>query len=76
MKLSDLILKIGDEKVRFQILQNALSGISLGKEGDSKVTFFTNAITPSDIMQNKGKVGLVVWIPREEWEKVAKELCE
>ena len=74
MKLSELIAKIGDENVKFQILQNALSGISLGKDGDSKVTFFTNAITPSDVMQSKGKVGLVVWIPREEWEKVAKEI--
>lgn len=74
MKLSELIAKIGDKKVTFQILQNALAGISLGREGDSKVTFFTDAITPSDIMQNKGKVGLVVWIPREEWEKVAKDI--
>jgi hypothetical protein len=74
MKLSQLIAKIGDENVKFQILQNALSGISLGKEGDSKVTFFTDAITPSDVMQNKGKVGLVVWIPREHWEKVAKDV--
>ena len=74
MKLSELILKVGDDKVRFQILQNALSGISLGKEGDSKVTFFTNAITPNDVMQGKGKIGLVVWIPREEWEKVAKDI--
>jgi hypothetical protein len=74
MKLSELILKIGDENVKFQILQNALSGISLGKDGDSKVTFFTNAITPSDVMQSKGKVGLVVWIPREEWEKVSKDI--
>ena len=74
MKLSELILKIGDDKVKFQILQNALSGISLGKDGDSKVTFFTNAITPSDVMQSKGKVGLVVWIPREEWEKVSKDI--
>ena len=74
MKLSQLIAKIGDENVKFQILQNALAGISLGKEGDSKVTFFTDAITPSDVMQNKGKVGLVVWIPREEWEKVAKQV--
>ena len=37
MKLSDLILKIGDDKVRFQILQNALSGISLGNEEWEKV---------------------------------------
>jgi hypothetical protein len=74
MKLSELIAKIGDDKVKFQILQNALSGISLGKDGDSKVTFFTNAITPSDVMQSKGKVGLVVWIPREEWEKVSKDI--
>ena len=74
MKLSELILKVGDDKVRFQILQNALSGISLGKEGDSTVTFFTNAITPNDVMQGKGKIGLVVWIPREEWEKVAKDI--
>lgn len=74
MKLSELIAKIGDKKVTFQILQNALAGISLSREGDSKVTFFTDAITPSDIMQNKGKVGLVVWIPREEWEKVAKDI--
>ena len=74
MKLSELIAKIGDENVKFQILQNALSGISLGKEGDSKVTFFTDAITPSDVMQNKGKVGIVIWIPREHWEKVAKDI--
>lgn len=74
MKLSELIAKIGDENVTFQILQNALSGISLGKEGDSKVTFFTKAITPSDIMQSKGKIGIVVWVPREKWEEATKKI--
>ena len=74
MKLSELILKIGDNNVKFQILQRSMTGIRIKKGGEKEVSFLTEAITPNDVMHNTGMVGLVVWVPRDKWEEVSKDL--
>jgi hypothetical protein len=73
MKLSELIAKIGDENVKFQILQKSLSGIRNRREG-IEVSFLTEALDPNDVMQNTGNIGIVVWVPREKWEAVTKNI--
>lgn len=38
----------------------------------TEITFGTDEITPSELMRNEGKIGLVIWIDRAEWEKHTK----
>ena|SRR5258708_40055347 len=66
MKLSDLILAVGDENVVFQNLLNDAQSIDKTKHG-TKITFYTDAIQAEEFLlggQTK-KIGLVVWLPRD-----------
>jgi hypothetical protein len=65
MKMSELMLAVGDENIRFQNLLNDAQSIDQTKRG-SRVTFYTDAIGPADLL-DPGKcktVGLVVWLPK------------
>jgi len=65
MKLSDLILAVGDENVVFQNLLNDAQSVDKTKHG-TKITFYTDAIQAEELLfgQTK-KIGLVVWLPRD-----------
>lgn len=65
MKMSELILAVGDENVVFQNLLNDAQSIDKTKYG-TKITFYTDAIQAEELL-NGGetkKLGLVVWLPR------------
>lgn len=66
MKMSELILSVGDENVVMQNLLNDAVGMDSTKHG-TKVAFYTDQVTPADLMDpnNSQKVGLVLWLPRE-----------
>jgi hypothetical protein len=80
MKMSELILAVGDENVVFQNLLNDAETIDKTKRG-TKVTFYTNAIQAEELMDGgeTKKIGLVLWLPRDrvaaaiEAEKTAQE---
>jgi hypothetical protein len=66
MKMSELILAVGDENVQFQNLLNDARSIDKTKDG-TKITFYTNAIHAEELL-NGGKtknIGLVLWLPRD-----------
>ena len=66
MKMSELILAIGDDNVRFQNLFHGDLTADLTKHG-TKLTFYTDAIKPHDLMDPDGcnVVGLVLWLPKD-----------
>lgn len=75
MKMSELILAVGDDNVKFQNLLNDAQSIDKTKHG-TKITFYTDAIAAEEFLDiNKSKnIGLVVWLPRDRVEAaVAKE---
>lgn len=65
MKLSELILAVGDEHVVFQNLLNDARSIDKTKDG-TKITFYTDAIQAEEALFGETKkIGLVVWLPRD-----------
>jgi hypothetical protein len=67
MKMSELILAVGDDNVIFQNLLNDARSIDKTKDG-TKITFYTDAIQADELLnggQTK-KIGLVVWLPRDK----------
>lgn len=73
MKISELILAVGDENVRFQNLLNDAQSVDKMKHG-TKITFYTDAIQAEELL-NGGRtkmLGLVLWLPREKAEAAAK----
>lgn len=69
MKMSELILSVGDENVIFQNLTNDAHSIDKTKSG-TRITFYTDAIHAEEFL-NAGKskkIGLVLWLPRDRVE--------
>lgn len=67
MKMSELILAIGDDNVKFQNLLNDAQSIDKTKHG-TKITFYTDAIQAEELIgvdQSKN-IGLVLWLPRDK----------
>lgn len=62
MKMSELILAIGDENVEFQNLDQCATSLDYSAKNGTRITFGTErAIT----MKGTDKLGLVVWLPRD-----------
>lgn len=71
MKMSELILAVGDENVVFQNLLNDAWTIDKTKHG-TKVTFYTDQMQAEELL-NGGKtkkMGLVLWLPRDRVDAV------
>lgn len=70
MKLSELILAIGDENIQFQSLDQCASDLNYHIKKGTKITFLTDQ--PIDLKGTK-QFGLVLWLDREKvkdfWEK-------
>ena len=69
MKMSELILAVGDENVVFQNLTNDMRSIDKTKAG-TKITFYTNAVQAEEFLGEgqPEKIGLVLWLPRDRVE--------
>lgn len=65
--LINLIKDIGEENIIVEPLLPRLTGAVTSKKGVTKLTFMTVQLTPGDIMTQEGKIGLVIWIPRDKW---------
>jgi len=78
MKMSELILAVGDENVVMQNLLNDAHTIDKTKHG-TKITFYTDAIQAEELLGGgeTKKMGLVLWLPRDRVNAaVAKEKAD
>lgn len=74
MGLTELLQKIGDENVQVQMLDNSTVSVEdKNRTNDVEVTFATHNTNCNEFYTGKGKVGLVVWIDREDWNKAIKK---
>lgn len=66
MKMSELILAVGDENVTFQNVLNDAATVDKTKRG-TKITFYTDAIQAEELLGNgrTKNIGLVIWLPRD-----------
>jgi hypothetical protein len=78
VKMSELILAVGDENVVFQNLLNDAQTVEKTKHG-TKITFYTDSIHAEELLNGGAtkKIGLVLWLPRDRVDAaVAKEKAE
>ena len=66
MKISELILAVGDDHVVFQNLLNDAQSVDKTKAG-TKITFYTDQVQAEELMHGgkPKKIGLVVWLPQD-----------
>lgn len=71
MTLVELLNKIPDSKWTAQMLSYCITNIKQKKRPNlhSEVSFVTEEITPTQVFNDSGKVGFVVWIDRETFNK-------
>jgi len=67
MKLSELIAKYGDDKVKFQNLDECGIDIKYDHKKGTRITFGTD--TPLDLNGTK-QLGLVVWMDRDKVKEI------
>lgn len=74
--VTKLIKKIGDENISVQALKTCMTNISQNRNGVSKITFETDAITPQHVVMNTGKIGLIIWCDQQAYLDALNELKE
>lgn len=67
MRMSELILAVGDENLKFQNLDRDAHTIDKTKSG-TKITFYTDGLQAEELISGgKSKnIGLVLWLPRDK----------
>lgn len=74
MGIIELLERVGENNVQLQNLVESMDGITVNKHGDSRVSFWTNGINPTEIAVGKARnVGLVLWLPTDLVEKARAE---
>lgn len=73
--ICELIAAIGNDSVTYQIVNNSISNIKK-KRDCTEVSFLTSELTPNDVMMDSGKVGIVVWVSREDYAVARNEILE
>lgn len=72
--ISELLQRVGEEKVTLQFLSASMDGITQAKNGDARVSFWTNGINATEIAVGKARnVGLVLWLSTELVDKARAE---
>lgn len=67
MSIIELIEKVGMENITVQFLSDSIVGtVTTNKKGITKFSVATKEISCGDIAMNKGKVGMIVWLPRDK----------
>lgn len=61
-----LIDYIGWDQITYQELSNCMVRATV-KKGETQITFKTTAITPTDMLMQKGKIGVILWIPKDKY---------
>lgn len=73
MGLQELITRIGEHNIQVQCINTSfIKAKYKAMLEDTEVTFTTNQTTPDELQADSGKVGLIIWLPREEAEKHLK----
>jgi hypothetical protein len=72
--ISELISEIGNDDIAIQFLTVCATGIKTKKNGESTVTFITDAINATDVATDSGKVGIIVWADRDSYDKAVVKL--
>lgn len=71
MTIHELLAQFESKTLKVQFLAECMSNLNAGKKS-TKVTFETDAITPNSVVSETDPVGIVIWIPRDEWKKRVK----
>ena len=73
MNIIQLLDEVGHTKLTFQYLHECVVRAT-STRGGTNVTFGTTEMTPADLVSTPRKVGVVVWMPIEDFERVQAQI--
>lgn len=71
MSLIKLLDNVGIDNIGYQLLSTSLTSVS-DKKGHTALTFITSEIRADDVMNDTGRVGVIVWVDRDKWNDAVK----
>ncbi|AKO61075.1 hypothetical protein AXI76_gp174 [Pseudoalteromonas phage H101] len=70
MGILELLSKVGEDNLRLQFINNSVIDVKDKKvTKDTEITFATAEVNTNQLVNDTGKVGIVVWIDREDYNK-------
>lgn len=75
MNIINFLDEAGGSRLKFQMLPQCILGATKRKKF-TEVRFGTEAIEPSDLIGKPRNVGVIVWIPREDYERAVAIAAE
>lgn len=71
MGILSQLSEIGEDKINVQFVSNAMiSAKDKKRTKDTEITFATNETNTNELINNTGKVGVILWLNREDVERV------
>lgn len=74
--LLELVRRVGEDNIRIQNLLECATNLRTRKGGYCEVAFLTKEITPNAGIGRADRLGLVVWFPMADIEKINRELAD
>jgi hypothetical protein len=75
MNIISFLDEAGGSRLKFQLLPSCILGATKRKNF-TEVRFGTEAIEPGDLMSKPRNVGVIVWIPLEDYERAMAAASE
>lgn len=73
MGILDLIKKVGEDNLMLQFIGGSLvKAVDKKRMKDTEITIATTQVNANQIANDTGKVGIVVWIDRKDYDEAMK----
>ena len=73
MGILDLIKKVGEDNLLLQSIGGSfVKAVDKKRMQDTEVTIATTQVNASNLINDNGKVGIIVWVDRDEYNKAIK----
>lgn len=71
MNIIQFLDEVGHTKLTFQVLNECIKGATT-RRGHTEVRFGTQMISPNDLIGPPSKVGIILWMSKEDFDRAAK----
>lgn len=73
MGILDLIKKVGEDNLMLQFVGGSLvKAVDKKRMQDTEITMATTQVSANQVANDTGKVGIVVWIDRSDYDEAMK----
>lgn len=72
MTIHELLAMVPAERLQVQFFHEGELEAQATKKG-TRVTFYTGALTIANMLEHTAPEGLVIWIAREDWQRICDE---